>query len=166
MDDQRRSEQDAAAHIGAAESKVIGEEAKRESAASSDSSFSWARATKLFTFTSTLFAVCLVLMLLATSASAPLQTTHRQATVSPLLPPKEFRGQQGWRRRYRRHTTAQEGLLHRKVSILGMASDPCVHRPKYPMPPRSGVVPEIVGNGNDIAAQAPTWHHLLGHRLV
>jgi hypothetical protein len=33
---------------------------------------------------------------------------------------------------------------------------PCVPGPDYPMPPRGGIVPEVVGNGNDVAAQAPT----------
>lgn len=129
----------------------------RRSAARSDSSFRWARGTK-FTFTSTLFAVCLVLMPLATSASAQHQTTHRQATVSPLLPPKEYAREAGWRKAIAATRPPSKGCFTTKYPSLKWQAVRCVPTPKYPMPPRSGVVPEVVGNGNDVAAQAPSGH--------
>jgi hypothetical protein len=33
---------------------------------------------------------------------------------------------------------------------------PCTTTPNYPMPPRRGTRPLVVGNNNDIAAQPPT----------
>jgi hypothetical protein len=119
-------------------------------------SFRWASATKFFIFGSTVFAVCLVP--LATSASAPLQTRHRQAPVSPLLPPKEYAREAGWRKAIATTRPPAKGCFTTQYPSLKWQAVRCVPTPKYPQPPRSGVVPQTVGNGNDVAAQAPSGH--------
>src|SRR5437764_11599294 len=100
-----------------------------------------------------LFAVCLVLMPLATSASAPLETRHRLAKVIPPLPPKEYKREASWRKAIATTRQPGKGCFTTKYPSLKWQSTRCVPTPKYPMPPRSGVVPQIIGNGNDVAAQ-------------
>jgi hypothetical protein len=157
MDDQGPSEQDSAANMSAANPKENAEP-ERESAGRSDRSFSRARAAKLFACTSTLVAVGLVVIPLATSARAPRLTPHGQASVSPLLPPKEFQKEAGWRKAIAATPLPGKGCFTTKYPSLKWQAVRCVPAPTYPMQPRSGVVPQIVGNGNDVAAQAPTGH--------
>jgi hypothetical protein len=95
-------------------------------------------------------------MPLATSASAPLGTKHRQAKVIPLLPPKEYKREAGWRKAIATTRQPGKGCFTTKYPSLKWQPIRCVPTPKYPMPPRHGVVPQIIGNGNDVAVQAPT----------
>jgi hypothetical protein len=110
--------------------------------------------TKLLT--STLFALSLALMALATPASAATQGTQRHAAVIRPLPPREFKRQAAWRKAIAATPQPTKGCFTAKYPSVRWRALACVNGPDYPMPPRSGVVPQIVGNGNDIAAQAPT----------
>src|SRR5438445_12046930 len=109
---------------------------------------------RLVAFISALLASCLILMPLATSASAPLQSNHRQAKVIPLLSPEEYKREAGWRKAISATRQPTKGCFTAKYPSLKWRAVRCVPTPKYPMPPRHGVVPQTVGNGNDIAAQA------------
>ncbi len=78
------------------------------------------------------------------------------AKVEPMLSPEEFRKQQDWRTAIAAVPQPKKGCFTTKYPSLEWQEIPCVDGPKYPMPPKSGIVPNIVGNGDDIAAQAPS----------
>jgi hypothetical protein len=115
---------------------------------------------RLAVFISTLLASCLILIPLATSASAPLQANPPRAKVIPLLSPQEYKRQAGWRKAIAAKRPSAKGCFTAKYPSLKWQTVRCVPTPKYPMPPKHGVVPLIGGggNGSDVSAQAPTGH--------
>ena len=74
----------------------------------------------------------------------------------PVLSAEEFRQQADWRAKILAVPQPKKGCFTAKFPSLEWQEIPCVAGPNYPMPPRSGIIPEIVGNGDDIAAQAPS----------
>jgi hypothetical protein len=111
---------------------------------------------KLFSFALTSLAFFLALMPHAAPASAAIEAKQRQAAVIPLITPKEFKRQAGWRKAVATTPQPTMGCFTAKYPSVKWQAIPCVNGPDYLMPPRSGVVPQVVGNGNDIAAQAPS----------
>ena len=74
----------------------------------------------------------------------------------PMLSAEDFRKQEEWRNSIALVPQPKKGCFTAKFPSKEWQEIPCVPGPDYPMPPRKGVVPEIVGNGNDVAAQAPS----------
>ena len=100
-----------------------------------------------------------MLMPLANPASAAAKTKARLATatnVIPLLSAEEFKRQEEWRNSITTKPQPKVGCFTAKFPSLEWQEISCVNGPNYPMAPRSVIVPETVGNGDDIAAQAPS----------
>ena len=76
--------------------------------------------------------------------------------TEPMLSPEEFRKQEDWRASIALVPRPKKGCFTAKFPSLEWQEIPCVNGPEYPMPPRSGIVPETIGNGDDVAAQAPS----------
>jgi hypothetical protein len=76
--------------------------------------------------------------------------------AEPMLSPEEFRKQEDWRASILLVPQPKKGCFTAKFPSKEWKEVPCVPGPDYPMPPRGGIVPEVVGNGNDVAAQAPS----------
>lgn len=104
-------------------------------------------------------ALCALLtaMILIPSLASGAQKTHeRQADVAPLLSPAQYKKQARWRRAIAATPQPAKGCFTARYPSLSWQPVGCVDAPGYPMPPRAGLVPQIVGNGNDVAAQAPS----------
>jgi hypothetical protein len=130
----------------------------RPSAGRSPGSFSSGRAIKLLTIASAFIASCLALTAFATPGGRPLGIDHQQAKVPPLLPPGEYRREAGWRKAIAATQPPSKGCFTTTFPSLKWRRVRCVPTPKRPMTPRHGVVPLVVGNSNDVSAQAPTGH--------
>ena len=78
------------------------------------------------------------------------------AKVEPMLSPEEYRKQEDWRAFMSSVPQPKKGCFTAKYPSREWKEVPCVPGPDYPMPPRGGIVPQIVGNGNDVGAQAPS----------
>jgi hypothetical protein len=76
--------------------------------------------------------------------------------VIPLLSATDFKRQEEWRNTVSRKAPPKKGCFTTEFPSVEWREVPCVETPSYPMPPRSGVVPLNVGNGDDVAAQAPS----------
>lgn len=76
--------------------------------------------------------------------------------TEPMLSSEEFRKQEDWRASIALVPQTKKGCFIAKFSSKEWQEVPCVPKPDYPMPPRGGIVPEVVGNSNDVAAQAPS----------
>lgn len=76
--------------------------------------------------------------------------------VIPLLSATDFKRQEEWRNTVSRKAPPKKGCFTTEFPSVDWREVPCVETPSYPMPPRSGVVPLNVGNGDDVAAQAPS----------
>lgn len=76
--------------------------------------------------------------------------------AEPRLSPEEFRRQEDWRASMQLVPPPKKGCFTAKYPSKVWQEVPCVPGPDYPMPPRGGIVPEVVGNGNDVAAMAPS----------
>ena len=74
----------------------------------------------------------------------------------PMLSAEDFRKQEDWRNSIALVPQPKKGCYTAKFPSKEWQEVPCVPGPDYPMPPRTGIVPEVVGNGNDIAVQAPS----------
>lgn len=104
-------------------------------------------------------ALFLVLMPFALPASAaPTAKPRSKAAVIPLLSAEEFKRQEQWRSTIATKPQPKKGCFTASYPSLEWREIPCVNGPERPMAPRSGIVPEVVGNGDDIAAQAPSGH--------
>jgi len=114
---------------------------------------------KLFNFIPKGLALFFVLMPLANPASAAGKAKPQPAAatnISPRLSAEEFKRQEEWRNAISKKPKPKKGCFTAKYPSLEWKEIPCVNGPKYPMPPRSGIVPETIGNGDDVAAQAPS----------
>jgi hypothetical protein len=76
--------------------------------------------------------------------------------TKPMLSPDEFRRQEEWRNSIGLAPKPKKGCFTAKFPSKEWQEVPCVPTPDYPMPPRMGIVPDVVGNSNDIAAKAPS----------
>ena len=92
----------------------------------------------------------------AAKANPPAAAAAAADKPEPMLSPEEYRQQADWRAKMAATPHPKKGCFTAKYPSLEWQEVPCVNGPDYPMPPRSGIVPEIVGNGDDIAAQAPS----------
>jgi len=82
-----------------------------------------------------------------------------QPTAAPTnqqLSPEEARLRQEWRISMAQIPLPKKGCFESAYPSREWREVPCTTAPDYPMPPRSGARPLVVGNANDIAAQAPT----------
>jgi hypothetical protein len=114
---------------------------------------------KIYNFILEGLALCLVLIPLASPASAAAKAKRRPAAPTNVIPPlssEEFKRQEEWRNAITAKPQPRKGCFTAKFPSLEWQEIPCVNGPDYPMAPRSGIVPETVGNGDDIAAQAPS----------
>lgn len=76
--------------------------------------------------------------------------------VIPMLSAEEFKRQGDWRSAIAAKPQPKKGCFTAKFPSLEWKEVRCVEGPRQPMVPKSGIVPEIVGNGDDIAAEAPS----------
>lgn len=88
--------------------------------------------------------------------TADAATAATAAKPIPMLSVQEFRKQQDWRAAIATTPKPKKGCFTAQYPSTEWKEVPCVDGPDYPMPPRSGIVPQTVGNGNDVAAQAPS----------
>ncbi len=109
----------------------------------------------------TLLSLLLAAGLLAPVGIAAATKSTTRATAghtAPLLSAQEYRRQQDWRTAIGLAKQPRKGCFIAAFPSREWREVPCVPTPDYPMPPRAGIVPQVVGNGNDIAVQAPTGH--------
>jgi hypothetical protein len=78
------------------------------------------------------------------------------ATVIPLMSHADFKRQEEWRGAIARKQPPRKGCFTAKYPSVDWQEVPCVAAPDYPMAPKAGIVPFTVGNGDDVAAQAPS----------
>jgi len=117
-------------------------------------------------FAKTIHGLGVMLMILTatallTSPSSAAEGRKRTAVAAatrpvPMLSATAFRRQQEWRTTIATVPKPSKGCFTAKYPSTKWKQVPCVAAPDYPMPPRSGIVPQVIGNGNDIAAQAPS----------
>lgn len=108
----------------------------------------------------------LILVLLAATTLSSLPSyaadkakSHSAATatnIEPMLSAEEFQQQADWRTSIAFVRTPKKGCFTAKFPSKEWKEVRCAPGPAYLMTPQGGIVPEIVGNGNDIAAQAPS----------
>jgi hypothetical protein len=83
-----------------------------------------------------------------------------QATTPPpsneKLSPEELRVREDWRISMAQVPLPRKGCFQSSYPSREWREARCVPAPKYPMPPRRGPRPLVVGNADDIAAQSPT----------
>ncbi len=108
-----------------------------------------------------LISVFLATAILPWSASSAAEKKRPQSAAAaskaePMLSPEEFRRQEDWRAFMSSVPPPKKGCFTAKFPSKEWQEVPCVPGPAYPMPPRGGIVPQVVGNGNDIAAMAPS----------
>jgi hypothetical protein len=107
--------------------------------------------------------ILLIAALSASSSVAAGKVKKRLPEVSasnaiPMLSKEEYQKQIDWRKAIAAKPQPKKGCFTSKFPSLEWQEIPCVDGPKYPMPPKAGILPDIVGNGNEIAAQAPSGH--------
>lgn len=98
----------------------------------------------------------MVLASAALAACTPKKTATADGKVISLMSAEDFKRQEDWRGAISRKTMLTKGCFTAEFPSVEWREVPCVDAPTYPMAPRSGVVPLTVGNGDDVAAQAPT----------
>ncbi len=97
-----------------------------------------------------------VVSLAACSSEKTPSGTGAGAKVIPLLSAEEFQRQAEWRNAISQKAAPKKGCFTAKFPSVEWQEVPCVDAPNYPMAPKSGIVPFTVGNGDDVAAQAPS----------
>lgn len=103
----------------------------------------------------TLFTVVSLLTWLSSSAtSAPPDAKAAPAKLTP----EEAKRREAWRISMARVPLPKKGCFEATYPNLQWGEVSPVKAPPHPMLPRRGPRPLIVGNGNDISAQAPTGH--------
>jgi hypothetical protein len=68
----------------------------------------------------------------------------------------ESRSREAWHATMSQTPTPKKGCFTASYPNTEWQEVPCTTAPPYPMPPRRGPRPDIVGNANDVAAQAPS----------
>jgi hypothetical protein len=76
--------------------------------------------------------------------------------IIALMPAADFKRQEDWRGAISQKAAPKKGCFTTEFPSVEWREIPCVNAPDYPMPPRSGIVPLTVGNGDDVAARAPS----------
>jgi hypothetical protein len=104
--------------------------------------------------------ILLTAVSLAPSASSAAEikkpATAAATRPEPVLSQQEFRAQADWRAAIATVPKPKKGCFTAKYPSREWQEVPCVAGPDHPMPPRGGIVPLTVGNGDDVAAQAPS----------
>ena len=109
-------------------------------------------------------ATCLMLAasaLIATSVLAAEKSKPPAAVADqktePMLSADEFRKQETWRNEIAKVPQPKKGCFTAKFPAKEWQEVPCVATPDYPMPPRSGIVSQVIGSNNgDVSARAPS----------
>jgi hypothetical protein len=89
----------------------------------------------------------------------PLRAMAQQTTPPPAnerLSPEQLRLREDWRISMAQVPMPKKGCFQASYPSREWREVTCTTTPNYPMPPRRGSRPLVVGNGDDIAAQAPT----------
>ena len=105
-------------------------------------------------------------LLLAGSFAAPVahaQPAVPSQNVPPPSPQEAARqaspqAREEWQRAIARVPQPRKGCFTAAFPSMEWREVGCVTAPSYPQPPRRGARPEVVGNANDISAQAPSGH--------
>jgi hypothetical protein len=85
--------------------------------------------------------------------------------VTEQISPEEIKRRQDWNGTMIRKPAPKKGCFEAVYPSTEWNEVPCVKAPNIPAPPRHGPRPAVVGNANDIAAQAPSGHitQAIGH---
>ncbi len=106
--------------------------------------------------------VLLLLLFTAALAAAPAYSQPADpkiigsSRVEPMLSREEYRKQADWRAAIAATPKPGKGCFTATFPSREWREVACVPTPDYPMPPRGGVIPQVVGNGNDVSAMAPS----------
>jgi hypothetical protein len=95
----------------------------------------------------------------STSATPEETTTPGKATSTKpteQLSPEELKLREDWGKSMSEIPLPKKGCFQSSYPSKEWKEVPCTKAPPYPMPPRRGPRPLVVGGGNDISAQAPT----------
>jgi hypothetical protein len=92
--------------------------------------------------------------------AAPAAPTPAVAATIPLpleqLSPEELKRRQDYSKSMMQTPAPKKGCFQSNYPKTEWEEIPCTTTPPYPQPPRRGARPDVVGNSNDIAAQAPS----------
>src|SRR5436309_5816295 len=77
-------------------------------------------------------------------------------TANQQLSPEEARLREEWRISMAQIPLPKKGCFESAYPSREWREVPCTTGPDYPMPPRRGPRPLVVGNGDDVAAEAPS----------
>src|SRR5439155_1472794 len=106
-------------------------------------------------------ALVLILAAVAMAFMAASPRAVAQPTAPPTnqqLSPEEKQKQKDWRDSMLRKPVPKNGCFNAAYPETEWQEVPCVAAPNIPSIPRHGSRPAVVGNGNDVAAQAPSGH--------
>jgi hypothetical protein len=78
------------------------------------------------------------------------------AAPAKTVSPEEVQRQTDWNKSMIRKPAPKKGCFTAAYPQTEWQEVPCVPAPPFPQPPRQGPPPNVVGGGNDIAAQAPS----------
>lgn len=84
------------------------------------------------------------------------ETSKSKSATSTKVSPEEIHRQEAWRDFMRVTPKPKSGCFTATYPKSEWQEVTCVSPPPYPMPPRRGVRPLVVGNGDDISAQVST----------
>ena len=114
----------------------------------------------------------LLLLTVATISLLPTSTHGALAAEKPKLPaaqpmkqappmaPEEFRKQEDWRLAIANVPKPTKGCFTATFPSKEWKEVACVASPDFPMVPKQGAVPLIIGNSNDIAARVPAGNFI------
>jgi hypothetical protein len=78
------------------------------------------------------------------------------AAAGEKVSPEEVQRRTDWNKSMLRRPAPKKGCFTAAYPKTEWQEVPCVPAPPYPQPPRKGLPPNVVGGGNDVAAQAPS----------
>src|SRR5438874_1614427 len=84
---------------------------------------------------------------------------------APPVTPEEKKKRRDWSDSMLRKAAPKKGCFRSAYPKTEWQEVPCVAAPNVPAPPRHGGRPAVVGNSNDVSAQAPSGHitQAIGH---
>ena len=97
-----------------------------------------------------------VLVLAAATLPLSVGAAAQQPGSQEAAPRPSAQARADWQREMTQVPHPKEGCFTSTYPSREWREVPCVATPSYPQPPRRGPVPETVGDGSDVAAQAPT----------
>lgn len=99
------------------------------------------------------------------SPKKPAATATAAAGSEEQVSPEERQKRNDWNDSMMRKAAPKKGCFNADYPSTEWKEVPCVKAPNIPAPPRHGSRPAVVGNANDIAAQAPSGHitQAIGH---